>query len=268
MVSVAERDDTAVVIGGPVPAKTCRDCGRAGEWPGQPCAQCRAGVFEPVSLAVLAEHLRDGTWLDLRTEDGLVQRVRVTEIIVSVDHDDVRLFQQWFDDDYSFNKRSFAIDAEAIRRVQPTACQRVSEVVPWVADMRDDTTPVIFNAETEQELLQCVLASALFMFDVKLNELRATREIGPTEVTQRYACLIVLYEMSNLHPKDICEALGYSKGSVQALISARYDMCGANPVQERIDATKRLGKLVDQRMPRKCRTSRAFPRDYSPLLGR
>ncbi len=253
------------MIGDPVPPKMCNQCDRRGEWPGQPCPQCRAGIFEPVPLGVLAEYLRDGTWLDLRTEDGLVQRVRITEIIVRVEGEDVRLFQQWFDEDCSFNKRTFTLDAEAIRKVRPTTCQRVSDVVPWDGDL-NRVAPAIFNAEFEQELLQCVLKSAMFMFSVKLDELRNARNFAPGPVTQRYACVIVLYETSNLEPKAICEALGYA--SVQALVSARCDMCSPHPVQERIDAVKRLGKLVDQRMPMRCRTSRAFPDDYSPVLGR
>lgn len=52
-------------------------------------------VLDPVDLRILAEAMRDETWLDLRVvEHGTVERARVTAIIVRRDGEEVELTQE------------------------------------------------------------------------------------------------------------------------------------------------------------------------------
>lgn len=221
----------------------------------------------PVPLYVLGAYMRDGTWLDIRTEDGPAYRVRIVEIVVRVQSEDVRFMQEWLehlDDEGAEVKRVrhyINVDSDTIWKVEPSR-YHIDEVQPH--GFKIETPKLPQNEERMHVVLTTVIKTALTLNDLKLEELRQAYDRQTLPV--RKAVMIVTYEMSDLSPPQICEALGYK--SQMPLQTARWDVSNSrarNHVWLR-ESALRLGKLCDQQLDFQARRSEPFPSDYSPVL--
>jgi hypothetical protein len=223
----------------------------------------------PVPLWALAAYMRDGTWLDIRTEDGPAYRVRIVEIIVRVQSEDIRFMQEWLehlDDEGHEVKRVrhyINVDSDTIWKVEPSR-YHIDQVEPYGLKI---TMPKALPQDESQmqKVLTTVIKTALTLDDLKLEELRQAydRHTLPT----RKAVMIVAYEMSDLSPPQICQALGYK--SQMPHQTARQDVSNSrcrNHVWLRA-AALRLGTLCDQQLDFRARRTQPFPTDYRPVLA-
>lgn len=220
-----------------------------------------------VELRELAEHMRDQRWLDMRYDDELLQRVRIVEMIVRVEGEDIVLKQEWVNEDAEvkedyFHRQRIEIDSEGIWKVMPTA-YHVSEVQPRGIAL----TPQAVGDELAQAVLLAVQRSLKFVhhFDDKEWEemYRCRWEISDA----RHQGIIVVYEMTDLPPDQICRGFGYK--SPQPLMTARWkaSISPHNQHESFREGIKRLAKLTEEFVPgQKPRRSVGFPRDYKPVV--
>lgn len=221
----------------------------------------------PVSLALLAHHMQTGRWLDIRCDNELIQRVRIIEIVVRVQGEDIVVRQEWLDeqaerDEDYYRKHTFVIDSDAIWRVRPSELHP-SDVRPYGIDVPREPQ----DEGLQQRILVTVLNTARGIWKLGMEELSAVTEWK--WIPHRYACMVVLYEVSDLDERQITQAFGYK--SVQPFVSAR-DMVRrpySDECRSRQQMARQLGRHVDECFPPPPpRTSRTFPTDYKPLLKR
>lgn len=234
------------------------------------------GFFDPCPLHVLAEAMRDGKWLDMRTEDGVIQRVRIVEIIVRTQGDDVVLRQEWLTgrDRDEFYKQQFAIDAESIWKIAPTN-YRIAAVRPYGSP--DGERPAVKGqpaTERETEIIvDTVVKGGIFLFQIAAKDWNAATRGGKGDwhvINKRHATVLVLFEMTDLDPSECCKRMGWK--SQQPLITAKWK---ATPQKHRDPQeakdfqgdVRSLGKLVDDQLaPHKYRRQGFYGRDYTPVL--
>lgn len=220
----------------------------------------------PVPLHVLAAYMRDGTWLDIRTEDGPVHRVRIIGIVVRVRGDDVRFRQEWLehlDDERKEVKRCshvLDIDSEAIWKIEPTH-YHVDEVEPYGLKIELPPMPLQTD-EMQKEVLVTVLRATVTTFNVSMNELRSVRDWE--SIDARYTGMLVVFEMTNLSATQIAEAFGYK--SQTPLLSACHDL-KHNRRKGLRDSMKRIARVVESQITFKARRQ-YLPGNYSPVLPR
>lgn len=225
-----------------------------------------AGAMDPCPLYVLGRYMQEGTWLDVRTGDGVIQRVRVLEIVVRVKTEEVRFRQEWLVDEEDFYKQEIVLDSEDIWRVTETN-YHIMEVQPYGLAKR--ATPVGVNSgETEtsafaQLVVETVVKAAQFLYQINYTDLMESNDW--VILNRRHACLLVVYEMTDLSPRTICVS-HFKYRSQQPLLTARDKVRPGTGTDFEADV-RRLGKLCDQQLlPDKHRRSVPYPRDYTPVL--
>lgn len=173
----------------------------------------RPSFFDPAPLSKLAEHMRDGRWLHLQTEDGALVRVRITEIRVYTQGEDIVLRQEWLDGAQEFQHRQVVIDSESIWKATPIK-MTVSEVPPPLE------TRVADCVEVFGVILNVLIADT----GLTTGQLTAGgRGDNPApQVEARHCGLVLMYEMTNESPQSVCERFGY--GSPTAWHHARAKM--------------------------------------------
>lgn len=201
-------------------------------------------VFEACSLTLLAEHLRDKRWVDLRVDapiarDRLVMRVRIVEIRVLVEREDIIVRQEWLEKD-EFYHEVHKFDGDAIWRAVPTN-YHIEQVKPYgrttvaqtgqPAPMSEATKGRIFA--TTCRLLE---KETGLPFDTIA---KATSVYRGCEA--RHIALIVLYELTDDDPLTLCKRFGYA--SQTPFLSARYNLTKAGWFSraQRVEHDVRLG---------------------------
>jgi len=266
-------------------AKTCR-CGRRGEWPGRLCPACKenpAGPFDPVSLRTLAEHLRDGTWLDMEVCDTsgpssvsivTLERVKIVEVIVRTSGEDLVLSQQWVTESDKRVDDRLVFDAEAIRRCKSTSVS--------LLDVRPHRKPVVVVAPHDPSAQVatahvCVAEGAL-LFGEEFDHLKGHRggRGAWNLVHARHKVIIAIYETTDLSPERICkDVFGYKSAGPFLLAAgkARRDAVFAPRGSEEYKLTEAfradvavLGVRVALR--RGVTRRKDIIRDYDPCLSR
>lgn len=178
----------------------------------------RPGFFDPAPLAQLAEHMRDGRWLELRTDDGTLHRVRITEIRVYPKGDDIVLRQEWLTEKDEFRHREIVMDSEAIWRATPVK-MRVSEVKPPVIERVGDPTRVL------GEIVNVLIADTNFTTGELLNP--NSGRMDSRMVDARHSGVLLLYEMTDLSTVEAAAHFGYK--SQQPFLTARWKMNMGKP---------------------------------------
>lgn len=222
----------------------------------------------PVPLYVLAAYMRDGTWLDIRTEDGPAYRVRIIEIVVRVRGEDVRFTQEWLenlDDERKEVKRcrhTLDIDSESIWKIEPSQ-YHLDEVQPY--GLKIELPPLPKQSPEQMQLvLETVLKTSLRWHDLTLEQLR--QNTNRTHLQQRYVTMLVVLEMSDLSSNQICEAMGYR--SPTPMISAVQDRRNGRWKAALEKSVYSLGGLCDTQLSFTARRTLPFPLNYSPILDR
>jgi hypothetical protein len=225
-------------------------------------------TFGAVSLQELARHMRDGRWLDVRTDEGPIYRVRIVEMVVRVQSEDIVFRQEYLDGSGKFAVQQFPVESDAIWKTMTTKV-RIEDVQPYgitvVApeDGEDGGGHVVPITDGQQQrLLETVLKGALYLNNLTLGELRHNPE--RQHLVPRYVAMLVLYEMSNLAHGQITEALGYA--SITPLLEAMKERSrDKSPLP---DGVRRLGDLVDNQLaPVRYRSAKLSP-SYKPVLPR
>lgn len=174
----------------------------------------RPGFFDPVPLDQLAAHMRDGKWLSLQTENGLLERVRIIEIRVYVQSEDIVLRQEWIDEREEFQHRQLVIESESIWKAWPIKMS-VNDVKP----------PVQTRAADVDQVFGVILSVLVAETSFTTGDLTAGGTRGKQAqplADARQSGIVLLYEMTDLEPLDACQRFGYR--SPQPLHTARWKM--------------------------------------------
>jgi hypothetical protein len=171
----------------------------------------------PVALPLIAEHLRDGTWLDLRVcheEDFItLENVKVTEYVIRADEEQVMVVQEWAGEDDAMLRQELALDAESIRWMRATSHD------PTTATPYDPMPPEQRRSEDEWGIVVAAMAK---------NEGCTTDDVrhfwtpdgSNSYVHWRHKTILVAYHVTDMDPVEICKRVGYA--SVQPLLSAGW----------------------------------------------
>lgn len=166
----------------------------------------RPGFFDPCPLATLAEYMRDGKWLDMQTESGKLQRVRVTEIRVRTQGEDVMLRQEWLTAEGVFRHRELAIDSDCIWRATPVT-RNIGDV--------EGPRELAGDAEHVFGVIVNVLIADTGFTTGQLTSGGKQGRLDAKIVNARHSGLVMQYEMTDDDPLKVCERFGYM--SPQAL---------------------------------------------------
>lgn len=164
-----------------------------------------SGVFDTCPLHLLAECMRDGKWLDVRTEEGVLQRVRIVEIVVRVRGEDVQFQQAYFDGSGQYRKHTFPIDSDCIWKVVPTNYS-LEQVKPHGITFLKPASPT----SAPDALPSLIIDTVGSYFGVPREDF-----IGEVacrnwkRLPERYVSMIVTYEMTDRSPLDIAKLHGY-----------------------------------------------------------
>lgn len=180
----------------------------------------RPSFFDPAPLAQLAEYMRDGKWLNLQTEDGVLVRVRITELRVYTQSEDIVLRQEWLDEREEFQHRQVIIDSESVWKATPIKMS-VSEV-PAPVETRVADKDAVFGHILNVLIADTGLTTGVITAGGKGDN-------PPEHVNARHCGLVLLYEMTDLDPREVCERFGYK--SPQPLVTARQKMTFSQPVE-------------------------------------
>lgn len=183
----------------------------------------RGDAFDPAPLAQLAAHMRDGTWLDVRTDDGLLQRVRITEIRVYVHGEDIIFRQEWFTPEDDFRHRQVPVESEAIWRVNPSRTElRDVKLPPGCESRPGDPEDVCRVALLVVGGEMGISADVLCGGEFRGRQLQSV-------VDARHCCLLILHQMTDEGPVETAQRLGYK--SQQPLLTALWKMTRRNPAE-------------------------------------
>lgn len=171
--------------------------------------------LEPVPLSVLAEHIRDRTWLDMRViEVGTCQRVQITQLNIYREHDEIAVRQKRpVNDELIVDVHTF--DAENVR---------------WVRETRvaiEDVTPILGSRPIRPEsqlasslIIAHIVSTVSRSHEVPEQLLLNHQKLEPRALlTARQICLRLIYEMTDMSAVSICEGT-FNYASQQALVTA------------------------------------------------
>lgn len=166
-----------------------------------------AVALEPPSLTTLAEHLRDGTLLDMRVIDlGTCERVEITELRILREKDIVVAEQRWWiehqgHDELEVRTADLTFDAEDIRWLRETTVDEC-DVKP-VAPLAND--PVVPMTYATEPLIAAIVQTISFIHQVPESVLRFKE--SPREpyarTRARQIAMWLTYEMTPLKPNHI-----------------------------------------------------------------
>lgn len=194
--------------------------------------------LEPVDLVVLAEHLRDGTWLDVRVCDvGVLERVQVAEIVVHREGDQLRFIQEVVDGDEVLIQ-GYLVDNDSIMYARPTVFE-TQDVTPPEPPPRIAKQSAKFGGNLDPEQFS-ILVNAV-------HGLHAVRGLEPHDLLRRledewamvsawvkHYLLWTLYELTNLSQQEVCTALGY--GSPTPWHSTKHEVSWDDEKRKEIKA--------------------------------
>jgi hypothetical protein len=168
---------------------------------------------ESVTLQELAQFMQDGAWLDLGTEDGVLERVRITEIRVRPRGDDLMLRQEWVIADQRLH-REIEIDAESVWRAKPTRLDIFEVRSPYKARDGVAKPDAAFGAIT----------TAIAMHEgFDIQQLTGMAPVGEFEFGRLIACrhvgILLQYGMTAESMTEASFRFGYS--SPQPYYTAR-----------------------------------------------
>lgn len=197
--------------------------------------------LEPVDLIVLAEHLRDGTWLDVRVCDvGVLERVQVEQILVHRDGDQLRFIQEVVDGD-ELLIQGYLVDNDSIMYARPTVFEAADVSPPEAPPHQARKTPcfgVGLDAAEFALLVNIVHAledvTQLQDSDNMLARLEVREEQNRMAPWVRHYVLWALYELTNLSQREVCVAVGYT--SIQPWVSTRQEIGREQKVRKEITA--------------------------------
>lgn len=217
--------------------------------------------LEPCPLWKLAEYMRDGTWLDVRTDETLITRVRIVEMIVRVRGEDIVLRQEWFDAEQEWRKQQFVVDADTIWKVLPTN-YKLEVVEPHGVQL----PPGEMTEDQATHILDLIVKAALFMFSLTPEEFSSKTAVNKwANIDARYACMAVSWELTELGENEITHRCGYK--SPMPLHSARQSIFIKPFDDARRDSAQRLARLVvNQRHHTYRRRAEWWPPNYHRLL--
>lgn len=199
----------------------------------------RPGFFDPVPLHRLAQFMRDGSWLEMQTEDGKLTRVRITEIRVYVSGEDVVLRQEWLDDEEEFHHREIVVESDAIWRAWPIKMP-LGKVPPPPHVPRSGDPVTVFG-----HVLNVLIADTGFTTG-ELTVVGDGRQ-PPGLTDARHSGIVLLYEMTDESPTWAAGCFGYK--SQQPLLTARSKMgARASHYHDFVQDTRRRAKLVWKRL--------------------
>lgn len=227
------------------------------------------GFLDPCPLTTLAEALRDGTWLDVRTDEHTIMRVRIIEIVVRTQGEDVVFRQEWLDSEQEFQKAQFAIDSDAIWRIVKSS-YKVDEVMPYEYAPSAHVAKRVSNGE-ERRIIDAVNSSACYLFQEDPKEFVSNYGGKGTWnlVNHRHVAIIVIYEMTNMSPTAICtKAYGYKSQGPWLTAAWKAKVGPGRDSKAFCDSVRRLGELVDSKLCERFRRSDRFGHDYQPVLSR
>lgn len=185
------------------------------------------GVLDPVELHELAEHMRDGTWLDMRViEHGTIERARVEAIIVRREDEEIELLQEHMLDGV-VHQANVRVSADAIRWMKPSGFELVDvQVKEPPPPGKVDTDKVV---STVKDLL------VLLYHDDKITPLTNRKAVEVmlagsayksvfSHIRHIFVYLIWAYTDGELDPGQICKLAGYK--SPMPLQSAKWKFNG------------------------------------------
>lgn len=229
--------------------------------------------LEPVPLGVLAEHIRDQTWLDMRViEVGTCQRVQITQLNICRERDEVVVRQKHAVDDDALATDTLTFDAEDIRWVRETEVA-LADVTPVSIAVRVPSLtraavgPGAAAAMPHASDERVIVGRAVLIVSehTGFSHTEIGRFCGWEEdysiARARHLAIWLIYEMTDLPATVICEAFGYvsttplSSASDKARNAAfRADL---EAIAEKLK--KELLKTIG-RVPRRSKPLNADPR--------
>lgn len=202
------------------------------------------GVLDPVELHELAEHMRDGTWLDMRViEHGTIERARVEAIIVRRDDEEIELLQEHMLDGV-VHQANVRVSADAIRWMKPSGFDLVDvEVRRPKPPTEVDNTAVTNAIKDLIVFLYKDHAHWPIGSRAALEKAFATPGNGHTWTGVRHVFVWLMKNYTDgIDALDICKMAGYR--SVMPLQSARWKYSGTGKDAEE---AKRLDELMAAR---------------------
>lgn len=202
--------------------------------------------LEPVSLAALAEALRDLSWLDMRVVGYRhVERVRVVSITINREQDFMQVYQEWPDEEEGVATKTWYVDCEDVMWCRPTVFE-LADVTMMAENV--GAGPRKPDDSFEWWLTKMSVRYTESLTEEQLDEIIAMvygngRQKAPTTqpvIDIRHLMLLVMYEITEDTEMDICQGLGYK--SVQPMMTARWKAKGDSAAHHKFQA--RVAKAV------------------------
>lgn len=186
------------------------------------------GRLDPVELNVLAEHLRDEDWLDLRVvEHGIMERVLVEGVVIYRDSEDVDVRQDWVVNGV-VQTANYLVSRDKIMVCRPTSFEV------------EDVTPVRLKAAAIQGVKEGRWAMVKEAAKSVLAMDEETFTYALDGIPLRYMLITAMYEISDESDLEICRRIGYM--SLQPMISARYKV----KTEGWVDNVRRIVALCEE----------------------
>lgn len=233
--------------------------------------ELRFGWTEPVMLRVLAEFLRDGTWLDMRIDEERVNRVKIIEISVHKTGESVVVKQNYMKGDNYCSDR-LVFDAERIWSCKPTEVELLDvepfepEPVIGIAPHRPSET----IDEYTQRIVDAVLVACVHLYPGISVATLIEPNSDYKEIHYRHQCIIAIYEMTDLTQGAICKQV-FNYASPTPWVSARYKADSKYDSGKQAEGFKHGVRQIAQVAEKyldtgKLRRQAAFPFDYKQVL--
>jgi hypothetical protein len=218
-------------------------------------------TLEACSLRELAENMRDRKWVDMRVDGiGVLQRVRIIEIRVKAEGEDIVVRQEFLDLD-DFVVCTHVVDADAIWRVLPTN-YHTEQVEPYGRRRPRTELPSAPRARWPTPLWPG--ERAMVVAAVKYEVARETgcslsTALELSTIDAKHRAVLLTYELTDLAAYEVCACFGYHSTSPLGL-----------PARAKLNnATWRASIDKMERNIRKHRTLRTYRRpDFSSYLRR
>lgn len=196
--------------------------------------------------------MRDGTWIDMQTPTGPVDRVKIMWIRITRTDEEIGVEQVWLGADEVVHRAAFLFDLEDCMACGPTVVGPL-DVRPY----QPSRVEKIYTARARRKAEDATVAQAISIRDVQVAEIiidatcmlfsYLTREDLVTcapdynHCHHRHQAMLVMLLMTDMSPHTICTRV-FNYRSVQPMMTARWKLSGDEGM---VNACRKIRGLVE-----------------------